>query len=202
MAAISRTPALSVIIKIFGPNNPCWIQTTKGLLTFPPSVLQRMSAPRKTQPRPPGLAKDFGLQSTWTGSSLQSWENRFRQSKACQAPVGKSLDPTGYFFDSGNIQGLWSGWPSIWRRNAPGGHWVITQWCWWWFPHDATCTGWKCQEERETCALVLMHTSKHLGLVSVCFWGLRKGSFLVPVSFGFKVVFFTCVLGFFRLVLV
>lgn len=62
MAAISRTPALSVVIKIFGPNNPFRIRTMEGLCTFPLSVLKRMSAPTKRQLLTPDLVKDFGLQ--------------------------------------------------------------------------------------------------------------------------------------------
>lgn len=200
MAAISRMPALSVVIKIFGPNNPFWILTTKGLSTFPLSVLKRKSAPQKTQLHPPGLANDFGLQPTWTGSRLESGENRFRQDLS--GPSGIILRPNSFWFwireHTGTLE--LGHLPSEEEMNrvdtgyslsgaGPGGGFCMMP----------VCTGWKCQKQRENCALALVHTTDHLSLLSIHFWGLRKGSFLVPARLGFRLRFLCVVWVCFRL---
>lgn len=194
MAAISRMLALSVVIKIFGPNNPFRIQTMKGLCIFPLSVLKTMSAPTKTQLQSLDLAKDFGLQSPWTGSSLESRENCFRQGKTCQALVGQSLDPIVFIvlnwgtcrvFGVGHFPSEITQVDTGYSPGDTGGGFRIMP----------VYIRWKYQQQQENCALVLMHTSNHLSLLSISFCGLRNGSFLVPARLGFKLRCFVCVCG-------
>lgn len=188
MAAISRTPALSVVIKIFGPNNPFWIQTTKGLSMFPLPKLKRTSAPRKTWLCTP-LVWQMVLACNPHKQGLGLGESWCRQSLS--GTSGIVLGPGSFHSwvreHTGTLEWVtfhqkkkWTRWSLGARpRDAAAGGGG-----WWWFLHGA-CLRWlKMSGATRESYVSAYALSNHLSLVNVCFWGLRRGSCFVLARFG------------------
>lgn len=187
MAAISRTPALSAVIKVFGLNNPFGIQATEGLVHSPIPAEVSVS-PQKNTASCPQSGRCFWLAVQMSKVCPWLWRESVQPGGIL---LGSDSFPYGITEHTGTLE-----WPLIWGRSEPGEQCGLTQWWWWSFLHGAVRIRWKCQEQQQNRAVVLVHTRNHLSLISILFWAPKKG------QLGFKLGIFLCVLDFFVLCVV